>query len=396
MKRLLLLLLLATGIAGLTQAQTVIPVVNGTATIDTLTCGANAGGYGCSFKIAMTGTTSLVINNARGGQQLAIIFSDAGNYTLNWPVNVSGPPTVSSTTGLVQLQFDSTQGLWFTVSNSSSVIASGTPGQPAVYTGTNTIGSIGNGVIYYVSNSGSDSNNGTTQTTAWAHSPGMSACTGMCASTVIFPGSSILFQRGGTWAYKITPTASGLQGTPILYSAYGSGARPILTGDGTTGIDASNLSWLTFDNLSINTVVQAFRIYPTSGISRGITIQNSTLGPITGAGSGCVFVQPTLGSGQLTDLTINNNSCTPDPGSPPGTFLDNRFSWVISCLGGGNCTNPTLGPGVLRFAITNNTEAANGAGKHCIQVWHGSQGIISGNTCDKDGQSNIDVKDSDN
>src|SRR5271166_3625314 len=140
MKRLLLLLLLATGIAGLTQAQTVIPVVNGTATIDTLTCGANAGGYGCSFKIAMTGTTSLVINNARGGQQLAIIFSDAGNYTLNWPVNVSGPPTVSSTTGLVQLQFDSTQGLWFTVSNSSSVIASGTTGQPAVYTGTNTVG----------------------------------------------------------------------------------------------------------------------------------------------------------------------------------------------------------------------------------------------------------------
>src|SRR5271166_607566 len=141
MKRLLLLLLLATGIAGLTQAQTVIPVVNGTATIDTLTCGANAGGYGCSFKIAMTGTTSLVINNARGGQQLAIIFSDAGNYTLNWPVNVSGPPTVSSTTGLVQLQFDSTQGLWFTVSNSSSVIASGTTGQPAVYTGPNTVGS---------------------------------------------------------------------------------------------------------------------------------------------------------------------------------------------------------------------------------------------------------------
>src|SRR5208283_3361860 len=116
MKRLLLLLLLVTGIPGLTQAQTIIPVVNGTATIDALTCGANAGGYGCSFKIAMTGTTSLVINNARGGQQLAIIFSDAGNYTLNWPVNVSSPPTVSSTTGLVQLQFDSTQGLWFTIS----------------------------------------------------------------------------------------------------------------------------------------------------------------------------------------------------------------------------------------------------------------------------------------
>ena len=52
---------------------------------------------------------------------------------------------------------------------------------------------------YYVSNSGSDSANGTTTSTPWAHSPGMSACGSTCAGVTLLAGDSVLFQCGGTW-----------------------------------------------------------------------------------------------------------------------------------------------------------------------------------------------------
>ena len=73
---------------------------------------------------------------------------------------------------------------------------------------------------YYVSSSeGNDSNSGTSSSQPWqslakvnSFKPG--------------PGDNILFNRGDEWKGTLTITASGSSGNPVVYGAYGSGAKP--------------------------------------------------------------------------------------------------------------------------------------------------------------------------
>lgn len=76
---------------------------------------------------------------------------------------------------------------------------------------------------YYVSNTGSDSANGLTQATAWQTLAKVNALTPNA-------GDQILFKRGDEWSGTITINASGISGSPIVYGAYGQGARPVIKG----------------------------------------------------------------------------------------------------------------------------------------------------------------------
>ena len=63
---------------------------------------------------------------------------------------------------------------------------------------------------YYIAANGSDSNNGTSQTTPWLHAPGMPSCTGTCASTTPQAGDSFIFRGGDTWHfYSGSPSIGG-------------------------------------------------------------------------------------------------------------------------------------------------------------------------------------------
>lgn len=78
---------------------------------------------------------------------------------------------------------------------------------------------------YYVSAAGSNSNSGLTPTAAWQTiSKVNSAFTGMAA------GDSMLFKRGDTFFGAIVVGKSGSSGKPIVISAYGTGAKPVITG----------------------------------------------------------------------------------------------------------------------------------------------------------------------
>jgi len=80
-----------------------------------------------------------------------------------------------------------------------------------------------NATVYYVSNAGSDSANGTTTGTAWKTISKVNAST--------FSGDDqILFQRGGTWSEALIVPSSGTAGHVITFGAYGTGANPIITG----------------------------------------------------------------------------------------------------------------------------------------------------------------------
>ncbi len=77
---------------------------------------------------------------------------------------------------------------------------------------------------YYVSPSGSDSNNGT--------SPGSAIQSlGRASGLPLNPGDQVLMQRGASFSGKLAVWRSGSAGAPITIGAYGSGNKPVVTGD---------------------------------------------------------------------------------------------------------------------------------------------------------------------
>lgn len=77
---------------------------------------------------------------------------------------------------------------------------------------------FGFSATYYVSNSGSDSNSGTSATTPWA--------TLVKVNSVSFlPGDIVLFKMGDTFSGQLLPKTGA-----IAYGSYGTGANPIISG----------------------------------------------------------------------------------------------------------------------------------------------------------------------
>ena len=86
------------------------------------------------------------------------------------------------------------------------------------------LASCAEAATYYVDCAASgDSSAGTSTTTAWRTINRVNISS-------FSPGDSILFKRGCTWREQLTVPSSGAAGKPIMFSAYGSGANPILSG----------------------------------------------------------------------------------------------------------------------------------------------------------------------
>jgi hypothetical protein len=83
---------------------------------------------------------------------------------------------------------------------------------------------------YYVSPSGNDSNNGTSQSSAWRTIARVQQL-----QYVLQPGDRILFERGASFSGQLDINSSGTAGQPIVIGAYGSGNLPVISGSTTTG-----------------------------------------------------------------------------------------------------------------------------------------------------------------
>ena len=81
---------------------------------------------------------------------------------------------------------------------------------------------------YYVSPTGNNSNNGTSQTSAWQTIDKVNTI-----SSALQPGDQVLFQRGGTYRGTLNIASSGTSAAPITIGAYGTGADPIISGSTT-------------------------------------------------------------------------------------------------------------------------------------------------------------------
>ena len=147
-----------------------------------------------------------------------------------------------------------------------------------------------NATTYYVSNSGSDSNNGTSTTTPWKSLTKVNSFAGSLKA-----GDNVLFNRGETFYGSITITKSGSSGAPITLGAYGSGANPVITGFTTVS---------TWTNLGSN-------IWESSSAVSGLSTCNMVVinGVNTAMGrypnTGYLTFQSHSGSASITSSSLN-------------------------------------------------------------------------------------------
>ncbi|MBS1583845.1 MAG: right-handed parallel beta-helix repeat-containing protein [Bacteroidetes bacterium] len=78
---------------------------------------------------------------------------------------------------------------------------------------------------YYVSPTGSDSNNGTSQSTPWRTLDKLTQ-----VQYTVVAGDQILFQRGGVYRGTLNIAGYGTAAAPIVIGAYGAGAAPVISG----------------------------------------------------------------------------------------------------------------------------------------------------------------------
>jgi hypothetical protein len=109
----------------------------------------------------------------------------------------------------------------------------------------------------YVAANGNDLNDGGTKSTAWLHAPGMSGCSGNCASYNPAAGDSIILRGGDTWnnqgiffSWSGSSTASIYIGVDQTWYAGSSWNRPIFTANGTSSTQfAFAGNYLILDNI---------------------------------------------------------------------------------------------------------------------------------------------------
>lgn len=134
---------------------------------------------------------------------------------------------------------------------------------------------------YFVSAGGNDSNDGRSMDRPWKTLTKVNAFTPS-------PGDNIYFRRGDEWYGTLTPKAEGNWVNPITYGAYGTGARPVITGFVTitgwvnegNGIYSKAITSDTATNMvTINNNVQAMGRYPIAG--QWLTYESLTVAPPT-------------------------------------------------------------------------------------------------------------------
>ena len=78
---------------------------------------------------------------------------------------------------------------------------------------------------YYVSSSGNDSANGTSESTPWKTISKVNS-----SFSLIKPGDRVLFRCGDIFYGSLKITATGISGNPITIGSYGTGKKPVITG----------------------------------------------------------------------------------------------------------------------------------------------------------------------
>jgi len=261
---------------------------------------------------------------------------------------------------------------------------------------------------YYVAANGNDANNGTSKTTPWLHAPGMTGCTGVCASASPKPGDQFILRGGDTWNYTNLPWTWNWSGATnnrvylgVDQSWYSGSAfaKPKLDGQFLCCTDGSGLliiaggvSHITIDNFEITGLMMV----PPNGNSASIALQNTTQGDVfmtnlyvhnwnrcTGAGK-----PSSICTGAVTDNSWNaggiQGSAWSNGPSMAGVIIDH--SEVGDPENGGNIGSAAHNIEQVNYSYIH--DAGSGCKQGC-RIVHDSTFANIGNTFD--GSSHMDV-----
>jgi hypothetical protein len=103
----------------------------------------------------------------------------------------------------------------------ATVVPGGTCPASAPVTGKN---------CYFIAASGSDTNNGTSETTPWLHAPGMPNCTSTCAGVSPTAGNGFIFRGGDTWHFGKSSASPYTGGTWNLTNTAGNPSTCVYEG----------------------------------------------------------------------------------------------------------------------------------------------------------------------
>jgi len=278
---------------------------------------------------------------------------------------------------------------------------------------------------YYVDNSGSDANAGTSAGTAWQTVSKVNSSMGSFVS-----GDSILFNGNGTWNEHLTITKAG-----INIGRYGTGNKPLFTGF--TTISLSNIggniwqgtaSLKGLNTVLYNGVIVAKGRYPNTGY---LTFTSHTVADTSITGSlpdapsyvgGEVVVRTNhfiLDNRRINYQTSGKISFTKaltyDPVDGYGYFIQNISSvldvngeWSCDSTVGSNnfniysTTTPTVQVSNIDTLISVNARNVSitniqfsGANKAAIQLYNGSHSTLTYNYIINSGRDGIAVSNSD-
>jgi hypothetical protein len=232
------------------------------------------------------------------------------------------------------------------------------------------------GMTYYVSNSGSDTNSGTSTGSPWK-----TVAKVVSFQPSLVAGNCVLFERGGVWNEQLTlSNIHGTQSAPVTFSNYGSGNLPVIDGGSTRSygiVDAYNSgqsasSYVTVDGFEIRNATSGGIIFSYLA-QAGITIQNNNVhnngyGAYPGACAGCF---------QVDAGSYGYNEGIAFVGYPVAAYGVKIINNTVSVEGGHNAIMVDQDRG---SPLIQGNQVGPGCSHHCIDFKRSSGILIKQNT----------------
>lgn len=241
---------------------------------------------------------------------------------------------------------------------------------------------------YYVSPTGVDTNNGTSQSTPWQTLSHVNAFAFAAGDTCLFQGNG-WWVGNATTGQQLQPSTSGASGNPITFGTYGTGNAYIYNSTvagNYNGILVYDINYVTFNNFTcfgpdvmVNTTTSGVNAFSASGVYTGITINNcQAYGWYVG-----ILVGSNVAGAGFSNVTING--CTTN-----GNFYAGIWSYGTGTTGDGSGWQNS------NITVTNCVATDNLGNKAVTTKWTGSGillsstngGTISGCTASGNGQCN--------
>ena len=253
--------------------------------------------------------------------------------------------------------------------------ASPSPGQTPSATPTPAPGAN----AYYVDPSGNDSRSGTSPGSAWQ-------TVARVNSTNLRAGDVVYFKAGGEWRETLRPNASGSSGAPIVFTAYGDGNLPILSGSDPVA------DWSIYSGTIYNAELasEPVNVYVDTTANWGLTRSGSATSMAAGSwywSGGQLYVR-------LEDDSDPSNHLIEAAVRPYGVFAQNRSYVTIDRLevlrtaGWGiefiSTSNPsqTVEPVISNTVVSQNGTGTfdDGAYRNAIYINRAQSPTVEGNT----------------